>query len=358
VQPRSACANRSATRTSAGRSARLLLLLLACAPRLVAAAGAPCAGPTDAPDVAIAHCTAALEDVETGDVERASSLTRRALAWFAKRDLEKATADLDEALRLNAGSFWAYNSRGVVLMQKGDADGAIADFDSAIGLKPDYRDALANRGNAWLVRGDPDKALTDLGRAIDLAPARPELALSGRGRAWLAKGEFDRAEEDFAAALKANPTYANAISGRGYARFCRGQFDAAATDFAQEHRLRADAESAIAWVIAARRAGRDAKEELAEVSRGDDAKRGMSAGLALFAGTLTPAQTLQAVSDPDPRLRRTRSCAANFHVAEWYLVQHDSGRAMQFLEAARSTCDRSQPEYAAAGAELGRLGSR
>jgi tetratricopeptide (TPR) repeat protein len=314
-----------------------------------------CTDAAETPELTIAHCTSALESTELADTARAASLARRGLAWFSKRDLPHAAADLDEAIRLNAGAYTAYNSRAIVRMQQGDVDRAIADYDSAIRLKPDYAFALANRGNAWLIKGDAGRAVADLDAAIALAPARIELALTGRGKAWLAKGDLERATRDFSAALDANPKYSNALSGRGYARFCRGEFDAAAADFAQEHRLRPDDEAAIAWVIALRRAGHDARQELAQLAGKGPASPGMAAGLSLFSGQLSPAEALEASADHDAQVQRVRTCAANFQVGEWYLLQSDTAHARQYLTVARRGCDQSQPEYAAAGAELARL---
>lgn len=320
-----------------------------------AAAPADCGSATQSPELTIAHCTAALEQPQVSAESRAALLARRGLAWFNKRELEHAAADYDEAIRTDEGSFPAYNSRAILRMQQGDVDRALVDYDTAIRLKPDYASALANRGNAWLMKGDGDRAIADLDRAISLAPARLELALAGRGRAWLSKADLGRAEQDFEAALKLNPKYSNAFSGRGYVHFCRGDFLGAAVDFAAEHRLRPDQESAVAWIISLRRAGRDAQEELAGIAREGDAAAGLPAGVALFAGRLSAAQVLQASTDRDPLVQRARSCAAQFEVGEWYLLAGDTEQARLHLTLARTGCDRSQPEYAAAGAEIARL---
>ena len=314
-----------------------------------------CLGAKESAAQTIAHCTSAIDADGLPDARRSAVFTRRGLAWFAQCDLESADPDLDAAIRLDSGSSWAYNGRAIVWMQKGDIDRAIADYDSAVRLKPDYAFALANRGNAWLIKGDADRALADLDAAVRLAPPQIELALTGRGKAWLAKGDIERALADFEAALKANPKYANALNGHAYARFCQGAFDAAAEDFAQEHKVRPDAESSIALVIARLRAGRDARAELAQAARSQVAGNGMPAGLALFAGTLTPKQALQVAGDRDPKLARQRICEAEFEVGEWFLVRKEVSEARRHLSVARDTCDQSRVEFAASSAELDRL---
>jgi tetratricopeptide (TPR) repeat protein len=348
-----------------GHRAVAALLLKICAAGLAALALAPthaavgdpaqCLGGQETPALTVEHCTEALGATGLSDDKRAACFTRRALAWMAQGRIDVAGADIDAAIRLDGNSSWAYNGRAVLSMQKGQVDQAIADYGRAVQLKPGYAFAWANLGNARLIKGDPERALQDLDEAVRLAPPRIELAFTARGKAWLAKGDCEHALADFDAALKANVSYANAFSGRGFARFCQGAFDAAAADFALERKIRQDAESAVDLIIATRRGGHDGKAQLAEVLKGFAADKGLPPGLALFAGILTPEQTLQAGLDRDPNAQRQRMCAADFQVGEWYLLQPDQERARQYLRKAREACDQSQPEFGAAGAELARL---
>ena len=314
-----------------------------------------CLNSREAPAQTISHCSAANENKTLPDERRAAVLTQRGLASMAKRDLDHARADFDAAIALNGSSYWSYNSRAVLWMQLGDADRAIADGERAVELNPRYAFAWANLGNARLVHGDVDPALAALDKAIQLAPERMEIPYTSRGRAWLARGDCAQARADFNAALQANGRYANALSGRGYAQFCSGDFEAAAADFRSERVLRKDGESAMDLLIAVRRSGHDGQAELAEARSESDPATGMATGLALFSGTITPEQALQAISDRDPRVQRLRSCSASFEVGEWYLLKTDVPRARQYLAQARETCDPSLGQYAAAGAELARL---
>jgi tetratricopeptide (TPR) repeat protein len=317
--------------------------------------GAACLAANDNPDQTIARCTRAIEASEFAADKLPVAFNRRGLAWFAKGEAERAGSDFDAALRLNPNYAWAHNNRGIIRAQQGDLDRAIAAYDDAIRLKPGYAFALTNRGNAWLAKGDADRAIADFDAAVALAPPQVELALAGRGRGRMAKGDFDGALVDFDAALKANPNYANALSGRAYLRFCQGRFDAAAADFALERRLRPDAESAIELFLAQARGGHDAKAALAEVAQSADPQQGRTPAAALFLGEITPEQALQAAADKDPRVQRRRSCAANFQVGEWYVLNKGPEQARAYLTRARQLCDKSLPEFAAAGAELERL---
>jgi Tfp pilus assembly protein PilF len=315
-----------------------------------------CLEAREGPAQLVARCTSALDDAALAQGRRAALLTQRGLARMSSGDTDHAREDFDAAIALDATSAWTYNARAVVWMQKGETDRAIADYEQAVRHKPDYAFAWANLGNARLARGDFDRAITDLDEAIRLAPARLEIPLTNRGRAWLAKGDPARAVTDFEAALQVNSRHANAISGRGAARFCAGDFAAAAADFRGERQIRKDEVSALALLISARRAGADGRAELAELRQAYGSENGLPGGLALFGGTITPEQALKAADDRNANFRRQRQCAANFQVGEWYLLQGEKSLARRHLSIARETCDPTQYEFPAAGAELSRLG--
>jgi tetratricopeptide (TPR) repeat protein len=319
------------------------------------AAVAACSAATGNPDVTLARCSEALEDDSLSPAQRATSLTRRGLAWFSKRELGKASADLEAAVAADPRSQAAWNALGVATLQAGEPERAIAAFGKALAIQPGLASALANRGNAWLAKGDATQALADLDRAVALAPARLELALTLRGKAHLALGDASAAEADFAAALARNSGYSNALEGRGYARFVQGDFAAAAEAFGQQWQERPDAESAIAWILALRRAGAPANSELARAN--PPGAQGEAPGLALLAGTLSPDRLLESATDHDPQVQKARRCAAEFVVGEWYLLRAERPQARTHLAAARAACALSQPEYAASGAELARLGA-
>ncbi len=96
--------------------------------------------------------------------------------------------------RLNPQFAVAYNNRGNAYDDKGDVDRAIADYNAALQIDANYAAAYYNRGIAWRRKGDLDRAIADYDQAIKLNPTAT--AYNNRGSAWDAKGEIDRAMAD------------------------------------------------------------------------------------------------------------------------------------------------------------------
>lgn len=337
--------------------ARLALAALLLAAATAGAAEAPdlvaaCGAAAD-PQTTIERCSQALDE-ELDGAQRTAVLTHRGLAYFARRDLARAAADLDEAVKADRRSAAAWNARAIVAQQAGDLDLAIRDFDEALAVNPDFGAALANRGGAWLAKGEARRALADLDRAVLRAPARLELALTLRGRTKLALDDPAGALADFDAALVRNPRYANALEARGHALFVIGRFPEAADAFRQAWELRPDAEAGLAWVIAASRAGRDTEAILSRIAATHGAEAGLAPGLALYAGKIAPADLERASADPDPATARARACTAAYALGEWHLARHEADDARRSLGQAAARCDLARPERAAARAELGR----
>jgi len=64
----------------------------------------------------------------------------------------------------------SYNNRGMAYINKGEHDKAIADFNKAIRLDADLAMPHCNRGLAFLRKGDANTAIADCTDAIRLDP--------------------------------------------------------------------------------------------------------------------------------------------------------------------------------------------
>src|SRR6185436_19930824 len=124
-------------------------------------------------DLAIDYCTRAIKSGTLSERSLANAYYNRAVSWERKRRFDRAIADLDEAIRLQAirpeessVRAGAYAARGGSKFARQDYNGALADLDEALRLDPGRAEINVRRGQVWLAKGDPDKALQDFGAAL------------------------------------------------------------------------------------------------------------------------------------------------------------------------------------------------
>jgi tetratricopeptide (TPR) repeat protein len=209
---------------------------------------------------AVAHFTAAL----ASDPKDVHALTARGVAHASQNEPDKALADFDRAIELDAGATlayyhranlaygraqydkaledyntvirndprfdWAYHVRGWIYYRKQDYDKALADYESAIRLVPTETVFYRDRGNVALARKEYDEALADYTRSIELDPKYPVPWLQ-RGRTWAAKKEYAKALADYEGAVRVAPKGASsALYHTNLALFLAGCPDAAVRD--------------------------------------------------------------------------------------------------------------------------------
>jgi tetratricopeptide (TPR) repeat protein len=116
-------------------------------------------------DRAIVACTSIIRE---RDPDLALALYDRGIAWRLTRQFERALADLNRAIQLQADFAAAFVERGIVHYEMRHYTQAIADNDAAIRLKPDLAEAFNNRALARLKLGQYDLATADFNRTIRL----------------------------------------------------------------------------------------------------------------------------------------------------------------------------------------------
>jgi lipoprotein NlpI len=147
-------------------------------------------------------CSRALAHPDAPDVWRVGALTRRATAYSKSGDLERAIADLDEALALRPDSIDLYRQRGGYRLDKGESSGGLADLSYALTLEPEFVPAYVDRAWAKLTGHDRAGALADFSKAIAIQPDQARLHL-GRGVIAYLAGDDSQAAADFSAVIQA-----------------------------------------------------------------------------------------------------------------------------------------------------------
>jgi tetratricopeptide (TPR) repeat protein len=254
------------------------------------------------PDLALAHCTRAIQSVTLTEREAAALLVDRGNAWLAKKDYDaaiadyaqairsgrlsaknlsaahnnrggawdekkdhdRAIADYTEAIRLDAASAAAYSNRGGARARKKNYEGAIADYDQTIRLDPFDSVAHNNRGDAWYDKKDYDRAISDYTEAIRLAP-RAAGAYNDRAAAFVEKREYARGLADYEKAAGIDPTLARHYS-LGVTYFYLGRLAQSAEALERAVSASPRDSYAVLWryLVRARAGARDAARELGE----------------------------------------------------------------------------------------------
>jgi tetratricopeptide (TPR) repeat protein len=119
-------------------------------------------------DEAIRLCTKAIASGELSREELSLVYELRGVAWYQKKDYDKAIADYTKAIEINPQSAEAYYNRGIAWYDKGNNEKAIADYTKVIAINPKDAEAYDSRGDAWEKKGNHAKAKADYAKAKEL----------------------------------------------------------------------------------------------------------------------------------------------------------------------------------------------
>jgi tetratricopeptide (TPR) repeat protein len=162
-------------------------------------------------EAAIAHLDAAI----AVDPAQARAFYNRGYAHFALRRYEQALADYGAAIALNPTLGIAYNNRALVRAILGrDLVRALADSDQALKLQPLNLDIRETRGFIYLKLGDDALARHEYKLVLDVDPNRA-VALYGRGLAKIRLGDSVGGQADQATAIMIYPAVAQDFSRYG-----------------------------------------------------------------------------------------------------------------------------------------------
>ena len=147
-----------------------------------------------------------------------------------QRQIDRAIADFNEALKIVPYDPLTYFNRGLAHFEKGEYELSIADYDQALQLKPDYAEAYFVRGNSFDEKGALDRAISDYDQTIELNPKHAG-AYNNRGDTYLKKRQIDSAIADYDQAINLRPNFANTYLSRGEAYAINGDKENAIANF-------------------------------------------------------------------------------------------------------------------------------
>ena len=196
-------------------------------------------------DAAIQHFTAALDShTPIGDV-----YNRRALAYDAKGEYEKALQDYAQALLAfeqglspDSGPAMVHNNRACTYIALGEYGRAMTDLDQAIELQSTLGKAYYNRGLVHSNLGDYDAAIADLNQALRYPASESSLllyqALAQRPTSLIGDLlEIDEMERQF---LETGVDKPSTLYQRALTYQAQGEVDSALADLDQAIELLTD----------------------------------------------------------------------------------------------------------------------
>ncbi len=313
------------------------------------------------PNAKITGCTALIQAGQDTTENLSVIYNNRGTAYDDEGDYDRAIQDFNEAIHLNPNAERAYYGRGYAYKKKGDYDRAIQDFNEAIHLNPNFERAYYDRGNAYIDKDDYDRAIQEFDEAIRLNP-NDAFAYNNRGVAYERKDDYGHAIQNYNKAILLDSNYTSAYGSRGYAYFAQSNLTAAIADFAHTISAAPSSSGAVYAVlmlhVIMKRQGRDDARQLARVAAAADQSKWPGPVLKLDLGQITANEVMMAAASPgSDRQKKWQVCEANYFTGEDALLHHQRATALARLRAAADGCPKGDTDYAAALAELKRLGA-
>ena len=219
----------------------------------------------------------------------------------------------------------SYYGRGFAYYRKSDYDRAIHDFDRAIGLQPTLATAFVKRADAYQAIRQYERAMADYEAAEEL----DSTFHFDRDKGFLLfyLGRMSQSAETFERYMKSNPADVRVILFHYLAEAKIGNVEGAARELAaQAAKLKQ-----VGWPARV---------------------------IDFHLGKLDEKAMLATADDPDPKMKREKTCVVNFHAGEQRLFRAYIGGAITLLRAAAKDCPSQLYESHGATTELQRLGQQ
>jgi Flp pilus assembly protein TadD len=142
-----------------------------------------------------------------------------------------------KALQINPNFPSAHYNLGYALSRQGKIDEAIAHYSKALQINPDSAGTHNNLANVLEGQGKIKEAVFHFSRALELKPDSAEVHFN-LGNALARQGKLDEAQEHFSRALEHRSEYAEARNSLGVILARKGRLDEAIANFAEALRLK------------------------------------------------------------------------------------------------------------------------
>lgn len=170
-------------------------------------------------------------------------LALRCLALYRERDYDRASADCDVAIALDATNAEAWHGRAEITKAKGLDEEAVNAANRFAQLSPDSSHAHLLFAEVLTRNGDLAAAEGEIRKAVAVAPDQPENA-SARADLLLRRGDYRGAQKEADRAVALAPKAAWVYSARSGAFRAQRDFDRALADL--DHAIRLEP-NASAW---------------------------------------------------------------------------------------------------------------
>lgn len=229
----------------------------------------------------------------------------------------------------------ALNNRGIAHIIKGNLDSAIYDFTQSIRLSPNEAGGFHNRAQAYFTKKDYDRALSDYQSAARIDPKGSDARAVGLVYFYL--GRMAESAEALDRAVRADPQDKYNVLWRYLA-----QAKTSGPDVAQ----------------------RELRDSAAKLDDGgaqkerplETAANWPTPVIDFYLEKISEKAMYAAAEDRDSAAKREKLCEASFYAAEAKLLKKESKDAIPLLRTAEKDCPTAFAEAHGASAELKRLG--
>ncbi|MBX9693978.1 MAG: tetratricopeptide repeat protein [Cyanobacteria bacterium] len=147
--------------------------------------------------------------------DKALAYSVRAKCWFLTGKFDKAIADADKAVALDAKIALPWLVKGISQMKLGDGAGAIVSLSEVVKLDPNNAEARYYRGVCYFYGGEFAKTVADQSVVIQANPNDYD-ALWSRTQANASLGNWNDVKADGSAMIKINPSIPEGHFGLAY----------------------------------------------------------------------------------------------------------------------------------------------